>query len=100
MPEKKTVGAKPKTRNKPNKGDAVVCEVCGLSVVVQKVGGVAVSEETTLVCCGEPMKARKAPRKAKAAPPIVAKTISGWPLVQAAGSSGLVADPKEDVEQQ
>jgi len=98
---KKTAAAKPSAKNRVSKGDSVVCEVCGLSVVVEEVGGIAVSEETTLVCCGKPMKARKAAaRKAKAAKPVVAKTLSGWPLAQAAGSSGLVDDPKEDVKQQ
>ena len=100
VPAKKTAAAKT-TRSKVSKGDSVVCEVCGLSVVVEEVGGIAVSEETTLVCCGKPMKARKAaPRKAKAANPITAKTVSGWPLAQAAGSSGPAEDPKEDVKQQ
>jgi len=101
VPAKKTAAAKPAAKSRVGKGDAVVCEVCGLSVVVEEVGGIAVSEETTLVCCGKQMKARKAaPRKAKAASPKIAQTVSGWPLAQAAGSSGLAADPKEDVEQQ
>jgi hypothetical protein len=100
VPAKKTAAAKT-ARNRVSKGDSVVCEVCGLSVVVEEVGGVAVSEETTLVCCGKPMKAHKAaPKKAKAANPVTAKTVSGWPLAQAAGSSGLADDPKEDVRQQ
>ncbi len=100
-PAKKTGAAKPKAGSRVSKGDSVVCEVCGLSVVVEEVGGVTVSEETTLVCCGKPMKARKAaPKKSKAAKPFVGKTLSGWPLSQAAGSSGLVEDPKEDVKQQ
>ncbi len=61
-PAKKTGTAKA-TKSRVAKGDAVVCEVCGLSVVVEEVGGIAVSEETTLVCCGKPMKARKSPRE-------------------------------------
>jgi hypothetical protein len=105
--------AKPHARNKPNKGDSVVCEVCGLSLVIEQLGGIAVAEETALFCCGEPMKTRKISEKARAgksptprktsgkarkAGPV--KTVSGWPLVQAAGSSGVPADPKEDVNQQ
>ncbi len=73
MPEKagtakKATTAKAAPKKRVNKGESVVCEVCGLSVVVEEVGGVAVSEETTLLCCGKPMKTRKAPARAKAAP--------------------------------
>lgn len=73
MPEKagtakKASTAKAAPKKRVNKGESVVCEVCGLSVVVEEVGGVAVSEETTLLCCGKPMKTRKAPARAKAAP--------------------------------
>ena len=100
-PAKKSAPAKATVaRKRVSKGESVACEVCGLSVVVQEVGGIAVSEETTLLCCGKPMKTRKTPAKAKTAKPFKAKTLSGWPLEQAAGSSGLVADPKEDVNQQ
>ena len=42
-----------------SKGDTVVCEICGLAVEVIEVGGIAVSHEDVLVCCGKPMKARK-----------------------------------------
>ena len=52
-PEKKT------TRKKVKKGDSLVCNVCGLSVVVEEIGGMVVGEEDVLLCCGEPMK-RKA----------------------------------------
>ena len=73
MPEKagtakKATNAKAAPKKRVNKGESVVCEVCGLSVVVEEVGGVAVSEETTLLCCGKPMRTRKAPARAKAAP--------------------------------
>lgn len=51
-PEKKTV------KRKINKGDSLVCEVCGLSVVVEEVEGITVSQESTLLCCGKPMKER------------------------------------------
>jgi hypothetical protein len=113
---KKTGTAKAKSRSKVGKGDSVVCEVCGLSVVVEEVGGIVAREETVLYCCGEPMKARKAarkaapkaassakvtPRKAKAAKlGRVQTTLSGEPLIGVAGASALVPDPKEDVLQQ
>ena len=48
--EKKT------TNKKVKKGDSLGCEVCGLSVVVKEVGGIAVAEETVLLCCGKPLK--------------------------------------------
>lgn len=90
--------AKTGATSKVSKGDKVVCDVCGLSVVVKEVGGIAVREETTLFCCGKAMKAGKP----KAARPVKAggKTVSGWPVVQVAGSSGPAADPKDDVNQQ
>jgi hypothetical protein len=49
-PEKKT------SKRKVNKGDSLVCEVCGLSVMIEDVGGVVVAEESALLCCGKPMK--------------------------------------------
>lgn len=98
---KKTGKANRNAGSKVTRGDSVVCEVCGLSVVVEEVGDVAVSEETTLFCCGKPMKAHRSPRKARAAKTTKAtETLSGWPMSQAAGSSGPVADPSEDVNQQ
>ena len=50
--EKKT--AKKKISN----GDSLVCEVCGMSVIVESIGGIPVAEETALLCCGKPMKAK------------------------------------------
>ena len=44
------------TKKKVNKGDSLTCEVCGLSMVVEEVGGIAVAEETMLLCCGKPLK--------------------------------------------
>ena len=81
MPEKagtakKATAAKNAPKKRVNKGESVVCEVCGLSVVVEEVGGVAVSEETTLLCCGKPMKTRKAPAKAKATKAAPAKATA------------------------
>ena len=53
-------------KKRVSKGESVVCDVCGLSVVLEDVGGVVTSEETTLLCCGKPMKTRKPAAKAKA----------------------------------
>ena len=66
-PAKKTAAAKPAVKKRVNKGEKVMCEVCGLAVTVEEIGGIAISEETTLLCCGKPMKTRKAPAKAKVA---------------------------------
>jgi hypothetical protein len=51
----KTAGKKP-AKSKINKGDSLMCEVCGLSIVVEDVGGVEIAEENALLCCGKPMK--------------------------------------------
>lgn len=59
MPDK-TKGTVRKKKG-ASKGESMVCEVCGLSVVVERIGGVTASEKTTLLCCGNPMKARRAP---------------------------------------
>ncbi len=58
--------AKKKSSRTISKGETMVCELCGLSVLVDEYNGYV--EETTLVCCGTPMKnrARRAPRKAAA----------------------------------
>ena len=51
------------TKKKVTKGDAYECEVCGMAVVVEEPCGC--DDDFALLCCGEPMKARKS--KAKAA---------------------------------
>ena len=51
------------TKKKVAKGDSYVCEVCGLSVVVDEVCGCV--DACDIVCCEKPMKERKV--KAKAA---------------------------------
>jgi hypothetical protein len=56
MAKKAAVPEKKITRKKVKKGDSLVCDVCGLSVVVEEVGGMVVGEEDALVCCGKPMK--------------------------------------------
>jgi hypothetical protein len=80
-PVKKAVAAKTAAKapakKRVSKGEKVECEVCGLVVSVEEIGGIAVAEETTLLCCGKPMKSRKAPVKAKAAALAKAKTKAG-----------------------
>lgn len=66
-PAKKTVSSAKKpaaVKKKVNKGDTLVCGVCGLSVVVDECGNVY---EQELICCGKPMKqsAKKAHTSAK-----------------------------------
>ena len=54
----KTEKPKAVTRKRVNKGESMVCEVCGLSVVVEEVGGIAVEQDNILLCCGKPMKTK------------------------------------------
>jgi hypothetical protein len=46
------------TANKYSKGDTLVCEVCGLEVVVDTACGC--EEEHAIICCEQPMTQRKA----------------------------------------
>ena len=39
-----------------SKGTPMVCEVCGLSVVVERVGNVAIRRDDVLLCCSKPME--------------------------------------------
>ena len=55
--------AKKLAKKKVNNGDSLVCEVCGMSVIVEEIGGIPVAEETTLLCCGKPMKAKASKAK-------------------------------------
>jgi hypothetical protein len=50
--------AKKTVKRKINNGDSLVCDVCGMSVIVEEIGGIPVAEETVLLCCGKPMKAK------------------------------------------
>ncbi len=59
------VKGKPAARKTVAKGQALECEVCGLAVVVEQVGDVTITEETVLLCCDEPMKAKVAKAKTK-----------------------------------
>jgi hypothetical protein len=60
----KAAPAKAATKKRVSKGESLVCEVCGLSVVVEEVGGIAVAEEDVLLCCGKPMKTTRAKKVA------------------------------------
>jgi hypothetical protein len=64
---KAAVPANATAKKRVNKGESMVCEVCGLSVVVEEVGGIAVEQDSVLLCCGKQMKTGKASAKAKAA---------------------------------
>ena len=68
VPAKKTatkVAAKAPAKKQVARGDSYVCGVCGLAVTVDESCGCV--EVCDIVCCGEPMKARKPRAKAKAA---------------------------------
>ncbi len=59
MPVKKKVVAKKKSAPKKKaikKKPKMVCRVCGLEVIVDKVCGCA--ESHTLICCGKPMSSK------------------------------------------
>ena len=57
--------AKATAKKKVAKGDSYVCRVCGLTVTVERVGNVAYYEESPILCCSKPMKAKKPRAKAK-----------------------------------
>ena len=61
------VKAKPAARKTVAKGQALECQICGLAVVVEQVGDVTIAEESVLLCCEEPMKAKANKPKAKMA---------------------------------
>ena len=46
-----------------NKGDCMVCEVCGLSVTIDE--NHAYTENATLLCCGKSMEPKKKKGPAK-----------------------------------
>ena len=64
---KTSTKAKATTKTKVSKGDSLVCEVCGLSLVVEEVGGIAIGEVRPIICCSKPMKKKaKKPKTIKA----------------------------------
>jgi len=67
VPAKKAPVKKAAAKKSPVKGQALECEVCGLAVTVDEDCGCV--ETCDIICCGEPMKEKKA----KAAPKVKAK---------------------------
>jgi hypothetical protein len=61
MPVKKATARKVPAKKRTVRGDTYVCEVCGLAVSVDKVCGCV--DVCDIVCCGKPMKPRKARAK-------------------------------------
>jgi hypothetical protein len=59
------VAAKGAAKKKVAKGDSYVCGVCGLAVTVERAGNIAYYEESPIICCGKPMKAKKPKARAK-----------------------------------
>ena len=61
--EKDMSGAEQAKREKkiPIKGEKLVCDICGLSLVIDEVSGSLTFEEP--VCCGKPMKLQPSPVK-------------------------------------
>jgi hypothetical protein len=62
-PAKKAV-AKTSSGKRLNKGDSLVCETCGLTVVVDDCGDVVAVQE--ILCCEQPMKPKTSRSKAPA----------------------------------
>jgi hypothetical protein len=65
--KKPAVKAKTAAGPKVAKGQSLECQVCGLAVVVEQVGDIEIVEESVLLCCDEPMKAKAVKAKAKTA---------------------------------
>jgi len=65
MAEKKSTTVKKAAPRKKvaAKGDSYMCDVCGLSLIVDEECGCIEAHE--ILCCGEPMKEKKARVKAK-----------------------------------
>ena len=61
MVGKKEAPVKKTARKKAVKGECYVCDVCGLSVVVDEVCGCVETHE--IFCCDQPMKQRKSRAK-------------------------------------
>ena len=66
MAEKAATKTKKTAKKKISSGDSLVCDVCGMSVIVEEVGGIPVAEETVLLCCGKPMKTKANKTKSNA----------------------------------
>lgn len=65
MPEKNNTAEKKGTAKKRvSKGQKLACEVCGLSITIDEIGDEVIEEDRVLICCGKPMKEKKAKVKA------------------------------------
>jgi hypothetical protein len=62
--KKATEVKKTPTKRNINKGQALACEVCGISVTVEEIGGMIVEEDNVLICCGKRMKEKATIKKA------------------------------------
>jgi hypothetical protein len=58
-----TAKKKATTKRNLNRGQALACDVCGLAVTVEEIGDLVVEEDSVLLCCGKPMKAKAAVKK-------------------------------------
>jgi hypothetical protein len=58
---KKAVPTKKTAKKQVVKGDSYVCDVCGLSVVVDEVCGCVETHE--ILCCSQPMMPKKSKTK-------------------------------------
>lgn len=61
---KAATASKKTSKKKLNKGQALACEVCGLSIVVDEIGDEIIEEDSVLLCCGKPMKEKSSVKKA------------------------------------
>ena len=64
---KTVLKAKPAATKRVAKGQSLECRVCGLEVVVEQVGDIAIAEERVLLCCEETMKPKANKAKVKPA---------------------------------
>jgi hypothetical protein len=65
VPAKKAAApAKKAAAAKTDKGDYLVCDVCGFAVIVDEICGCVETHE--ILCCSEPMKKKAAKAKPKA----------------------------------
>jgi len=55
---KNSSDSKEPAKKKVNNGDSLVCEVCGMSVIVEEIGVSPVAEETHCFAAASPMKAK------------------------------------------
>ena len=59
-----TTQKKTPVKKKVSKGQALACEVCGMSVVVEEIGDLVVEKDSVLLCCGKPMRDKATIKKA------------------------------------